>query len=200
LRAAQAEATRGRIVAAALQRFAANGVAATSIAEVARAADVAPETIYASFGSKAGLLGAIAETALRERFPQADFVRRHAELTGRPRAQLRNLVDVVGDFLAASPDLVALYAVAGREMNRAFEPFRQTLAGPGLRPFTDLPAGALRADLDAGRAYVVANAILTPGLYARMVDDGGMPVAEFKRRTAELLETALLDPGFVDPA
>jgi AcrR family transcriptional regulator len=199
LRAAQAEATRRRIVGAALERFAANGVAGTSINDVARAAGVAPETVYGSFGSKAGLLGEIASTVVRERFPAEAFVRRHAELAGRPRAQIRHLVDVVGDFLAASPDLIRLYGAASREMAAAFEPFRRTMAGPGLVPFTDVPAGMLRADLDPERAYVVANAILTPGLYERMVNAGGMPLDEFKRRTAEILEAALFEPTARDP-
>jgi hypothetical protein len=32
-----------------------------------------------------------------------------------------------------------------------------------------------------------------------MVDDGRMPLAEFKRRTAEILEAALFEPGALDP-
>jgi AcrR family transcriptional regulator len=50
------EATRGRIVDAARDLFQAHGYARTTIADVARAADVAPQTVYWAFGSKAGLV------------------------------------------------------------------------------------------------------------------------------------------------
>jgi AcrR family transcriptional regulator len=53
------EATRGRIVDAARDLFLAQGYARTTIADVARAADVAPQTVYWAFGSKAGLVRSI---------------------------------------------------------------------------------------------------------------------------------------------
>jgi AcrR family transcriptional regulator len=50
------EATRGRIVDAARDLFLEQGYARTTIADVARAAGVAPQTVYWAFGSKAGLV------------------------------------------------------------------------------------------------------------------------------------------------
>jgi len=199
LRAAQAEATRRRVIDAALDRFAVNGFGATSVAELARAAGVAPETIYGTFGSKQGVLAAIAEMALTERFDLAGFRRRHGALTGRPRAQLRNLVEAVADFFAASPDIVALFGHAAPEATHAFEGFRNALNPPDQPPFYELGPGVIRADVDARLALVLTNAILTPLFYARMVEAGGLTLDEFKRRTAEILEFALLDPAATDP-
>ena len=63
-RQAQARATRLRIIEAATDLFVTHGYAATSIAAIADAADVAPQTIYAAFGTKAGLLGAAVDVAM----------------------------------------------------------------------------------------------------------------------------------------
>ena len=53
----QAQATRREIVAAARALFADRGYGATTIAEIARAARVSPQTIYDSVGSKARIVG-----------------------------------------------------------------------------------------------------------------------------------------------
>ncbi len=50
------DATRTRIVDAARDLFVEQGYARTTIADIARAADVAPQTVYWAFGSKAGLV------------------------------------------------------------------------------------------------------------------------------------------------
>ena len=50
------DATRARIVDAARDLFVEQGYARTTIADIARAADVAPQTVYWAFGSKAGLV------------------------------------------------------------------------------------------------------------------------------------------------
>lgn len=52
----QARETRTRVVRAAHDLFVAQGYGRTTIAEIARAAGVSPETVYATFGNKATLL------------------------------------------------------------------------------------------------------------------------------------------------
>jgi AcrR family transcriptional regulator len=56
LRTAQAEQTRRRILESARRLFVKHGYAGTTVAAVADAAGVAPETIYLTLGSKRGLL------------------------------------------------------------------------------------------------------------------------------------------------
>jgi AcrR family transcriptional regulator len=61
LRKAQASQTRLRILDMAEQLFAERGYAATTIDAIASAAGVATDTVYASFGTKAGLLHKLLE-------------------------------------------------------------------------------------------------------------------------------------------
>jgi AcrR family transcriptional regulator len=61
-RQADAVERRRRVVDAAHDLFLTEGYGATSINEIARAADVSPQMIYASFGSKAGILAKLADS------------------------------------------------------------------------------------------------------------------------------------------
>jgi AcrR family transcriptional regulator len=61
LRAAQAEQTRRRVLEAARRLFVHRGYAGTTVAAVADAAEVSPETIYLSLGGKRGLLEGVME-------------------------------------------------------------------------------------------------------------------------------------------
>lgn len=63
-RARQARHTRQRIVAAAIESFVTIGYPGTTIAGVAERADVAVQTVYASFGTKRALLAAAIDVAI----------------------------------------------------------------------------------------------------------------------------------------
>jgi len=96
LRQEQAQATRSRILDAALELFATSGYGATSVSAIAREAGVVAETIYAAFGSKRGILDGLiaratpdeATVAIREAWAAAD----------EPRAQLRTLAHGARSF------------------------------------------------------------------------------------------------------
>ena len=64
-RRAQAEQTRHAILSAAKRLFEKHGYAGTSIAEIARDADVALKTVYVGFETKAGVLRALWNRELR---------------------------------------------------------------------------------------------------------------------------------------
>lgn len=72
LRAEQAEQTRLRIRQAARERFERQGFADTTIAQIAESAGVAAPTVYATYGSKGGLVGAMLEE-LEEAADQAGW-------------------------------------------------------------------------------------------------------------------------------
>lgn len=63
-RRAQAGRSRATILAAARERFLANGYAVTTLAAVAADADVSVDTIYKAFGSKSGLVKAVYDVAI----------------------------------------------------------------------------------------------------------------------------------------
>ena len=65
----RARQTQERIVRIAEERFLTDGYATTSVAEIAEAAGVSVDTIYKTFGGKAGLIRAIHERALAGRGP-----------------------------------------------------------------------------------------------------------------------------------
>ena len=74
----QANVTKARIVAAAMQLMKEKGYADMTLESIAREAGVAPQTVYAVCGSKKGVLAAILETTveakkydkLRDSIPQ----------------------------------------------------------------------------------------------------------------------------------
>ncbi len=63
-RAEQAAATRAAVLSAARELFIANGYTATTIAQIAERARVAPDTIYTTVGRKPALLRELVETAI----------------------------------------------------------------------------------------------------------------------------------------
>ena len=63
-RLAQAAATRSSVIAAAEHLFSEKGYAATTVAEVARRAQVSVDTVYASVGRKPHLVLAVIDTVL----------------------------------------------------------------------------------------------------------------------------------------
>jgi len=87
----QAQETRSLIVRAARDLFLANGYGRTTVADIAQAAGVSPETIYGAFGNKETLLhkawditvgGDEQEILLHER-PEVMAIRREPDLTRR---------------------------------------------------------------------------------------------------------------------
>jgi AcrR family transcriptional regulator len=119
VRAEQAERTRARIVAAARALFLERGFAGTTIASVAAAAEVAPETVYATFGGKAGLLEAVVLAAvLRDDEPEDPVERRwFRALLKLPdtRARLAALARHAAETTALTSPIYAVMRAAGLE-------------------------------------------------------------------------------------
>ena len=69
------DAARARIVQAALERFEQQGYVATTVGEIASAAQASVQTVYSAFGSKVGVLAAAHDVAIagdHEPVPLAD--------------------------------------------------------------------------------------------------------------------------------
>jgi AcrR family transcriptional regulator len=192
LRASQAEATRRRVIEAGLELFSTHGIDGTSVGQLARAAGVSPETIYSTFGSKEGVLTAVAVMVARERFPQEAWERGSAERASDPWAQLEFLVDLFGDFYAANADVLGMFGHGGSAVRAAFDEERASRAADPATSFAAMPAGTLRPDLDPVTAAGMLDAILAPEVYIRLVEITGLSVAEYKSRVLDLLVHALL--------
>jgi AcrR family transcriptional regulator len=113
--AADSEETRQRLLRAARTRFSETGYARTSMADIARAAEVTPRAIYYYFDSKADLFEQAAVSA---------YHRFAAEIAQRvfahddTRARLHGFVDVFRALFQEDPDLVAFICLAGFESSR----------------------------------------------------------------------------------
>ncbi len=126
LRAAQAEATRQRILDAGLELFAERGYPATSVTQIAAAAGVSPETIYASVGSKRGIIDALLAQIDTEAVEER-VVALVTERGGTPEAALGVAAELSATFWARHGTLVARPA--------------QRAGGPGDRRGLGRPSG-----------------------------------------------------------
>ena len=147
----RAQQTRQRICDAAKDLFLTRGYAATTITEIARAAGVAHQTVYFTFGSKAAVLAAIldaeivgdvADVPLLER-PQVARIARAAD----PLRRLHRVVDVACDVTARLAPLYEIVrAGAADDEVRALLDRHEDQRWHTLRTM----AGMLEPDLAAG--------------------------------------------------
>ena len=181
-RAEQARATRRRIIDVARELLLTQGYATTTIAQVAQAAGVSPETVQKGFGTKAALAKAVYDVTLvgddepvplRDRpefvalIAEQDPVRkleRYAEIGRTLWERLGPLIDVLMQGAqAGQPDLVAFVATIRRE----------SYAGSsGL--VNDLAAlGALRPGLSVEQARDELWLLIQPEMFLLLIGERG---------------------------
>lgn len=200
-RRARAEQTREEIAETASRLFQHNGYAATTIAQVASAANVSPETIYKGFGSKGALLSAAitasirgdtGATPLRQR-PVIDAIRneqdprRQLEIYGKLLAEvnprLAPLVRVMREAAPTDPEITAL--LAQLKANRL----------DGMGEFAALLAarGALRPGVSKQQATDALWTLNSPELYELLALERGWTPRRYGRWIARQLAAALLE-------
>lgn len=197
VRAEQAAATRSRIVEVAAELFLSRGYGRTSMREIAEAAGVAPDTVYAVFGSKIRVLTAAIDARLAPagepnlmQRPEVAAVRderdqrRQLELFARDMNVVLGRVGPVYEILrtaaAVDPDAAAVY----EEMN-----------GYRLANLSNLVTwleanGPLR--VDAERAAEIVWTLASPDV-ARLLRQGrGWDEEEYARWLADTLARVLI--------
>jgi AcrR family transcriptional regulator len=123
----QAEATRLAILAAAQRLFERDGYAGTSVASIAEEAEVTPRTVYLGFETKAGLLRAVWNRALRGERDEAPVaaqrwfqevldqpdpertLRLNARNSRRFKERSTELLQVVRDAAPIEPEIAGLW-------------------------------------------------------------------------------------------
>src|SRR6478609_1325116 len=148
-RAEQAAATRGDILKAARELFVGRGYAATTIAEIARSAQVAVDTVYATVGRKPALLREVLETAISgsdQAVPaeQRDYVARVRAAKGARKkieTYVAALVDIqprlapvylaLRDAAATDPDSAATWREISDRRARNMRAFAADLRATG---------------------------------------------------------------------
>jgi len=190
----QALETKRLIARGARALFSEHGYAATSIEAVAAEAGVSPRTVYAIFGTKKAILGAICEEWLME--------------SGVMEAIATGLAD---------PDLGGRLALVARTSRRQWESERgvramlegaaasdvdvaRMLAGwksDRARSFRGIVAGLedqLRDGLDGDRATALIRALTGGEIYAELVGAEGWTPDEYETWLAGLLMDVLRPP------
>lgn len=197
----QARATRRRVVAAATELFVEQGYAATSIAAIADAADVAPQTVYAAFGTKAALFAEAVGVAMAgDDEPVAIFDRPEAQAVLAASSPAE-----AADALAAAS--TRLLSRAGRLLHAAdaaadTDPELDGLRRNGHRfRLADMQrvakafdrAGFLRPGLSPGLAADILWATASPDVYRAFTVHRGWSDTRYQRWLSEAVQRALFD-------
>jgi AcrR family transcriptional regulator len=199
LRAEQADGTRRRVLAAARELFLARGYAGTTVAAVAQAARVSPDTIYVSVGGKQGLLeGVLALARYDPEDPaQRDQAYRREEIGALvdPHERLRRLVALSCQALARVSPVHAVLRGAADGHPFAAEMYARML---GLRlqiQAHNLEAslgGSLRPGLTVAQAAERYSALLSPELYHLLTVERRWSTRRYASWVTELLDHDLL--------
>ncbi|HEY1281324.1 MAG TPA: helix-turn-helix domain-containing protein [Acidimicrobiales bacterium] len=207
LRAEQARATRHRIVDAGRELFVERGYGPTTIDAIAERAGVSRKTVFTSVGGKAAVLKlafdwtlagddepvAIADrpdvrTIMTERDPTV-LVDAWAAMSAAIAARVAALHHVL--VVAADTDADAAALLSSVDQQRA--------AG-GLAFVTRLHGiGGLRPSLEPARASAIADVLMDPLPYRRLVQLHGWTTAEYTEYLQQAAAAALLPPGISRP-
>ena len=201
-RAEQAAATRRAVLAAARELFVAQGYLGTTVADVARRARVAVDTVYATVGRKPALLREVLETALSgtdQEVParQREYVARvraaprrgrRSRSTPRPSSRSRP-----GSPRSSSP------CATRRRATRAPQPSGSGSAAAVRRTCATFAAdlratGELRADLSDDEVADVVWSMNGPEYWVLLVGDRGWSPERFGAFLADAW-TRLLTSG-----
>ena len=157
LREQQAERTRELIASAARTRFLEKGWSGTSVRSVAADAGVSEATVYAAYGSKAGLANSLIDSAEQS----ADVGREAAELqqhAGDPVEQLRAFVTFDRRLFERGGDVLRIVAEARRQhpdLGAAYLEGRKRGEAERSQVFSSWPSSVWRAGVDLDRALAI---------------------------------------------
>jgi AcrR family transcriptional regulator len=191
-----AQRNRDAVLDVAHRRFLSDGYAVTTIAAVAHDAEVSAETIYKSFGTKAGLVRAIWERGLAGRGPvpaptRSDRMSAHEE---DPRVVIGNWGKLTTEVMPlVAPILLLIRATAATDADMA-----NLLAETDHQRRDRMRANAerLKDHLRQGVTLAQATDILwlysSPDLYDLLVLRGGWPLPSYARHLTESMKASLL--------
>jgi AcrR family transcriptional regulator len=197
----QAEATRVAIIAAAQRLFERDGYAGTSVAAIAGEAEVTPRTVYLGFETKAGLLRAVWNRALRGERDDAPVaaqrwfeqvleepdhertLRLNARNSRRFKERATDLLQVVRDAAALEAEIAGLWDRIQTEYHANQRAVVESL-GPG----------ALRRGLSVIRAADIIWALNHPNTWIQLTVLRGWTPAEYERWVGDTSCEQLLAP------
>jgi AcrR family transcriptional regulator len=188
----QAEETRRRIVAAARRLFAERGYAATSIEAVAEDVGVAVRTVYAAFGNKIAILGAICDEWLSDA-NVITLVMAAADAPD-PRQVLGLLAQAARQQWESGGDILDMTQAAAAvdskiaTLLRGWAGDREKGMGMAVKRISP----QLRRGMDTRRANAVVRALTAPAVYLSLVSDSGWTAQQYQQWLEEILVEQLL--------
>jgi AcrR family transcriptional regulator len=188
----QARQTREQIVGAARRLFARDGFAKTTVEAIAREAGVSAQTVYASVGSKRGIVLALLDRMEIE--GGNEELRRELAATRDPRWQLRAIVRFNRRLFERGRDVLDVVMATRADADveafgRAGEARRREGQARWVRAWAE--AGVLRSDLDEGAAADVLWALTGPELYWLFAVNSGWSGSKFEEWLFGTLDSQL---------
>jgi TetR/AcrR family transcriptional regulator of autoinduction and epiphytic fitness len=189
------------ILDAAEALFVRDGYAATTIATIARQADVAVQTVYAVFGTKRALLGellAVRVTGGHDATPLKDRDDwRAMEAESDPRRQLELLAAVatqIGERMGALYNVLAGAAGSDPEIADMHRLQQQRRHDDQRRVARSLARkSALRLGLSEAQATDIMWAVANPAMHQSLVAERRWAPGEYERWLTHVLTCSLLD-------
>ena len=192
LRDERARVTRRRIADAASILFRSRGYGATTLQAVADEAGVAVQTVYAVYGSKAGILNELRDSVLRQ--PEADAL--FEEALGERKAEtkltlfarsIRRRWEFGHDVVEIHRDAAATDASVRAGVEQVLERRRA-----GIDRLARTLEGQLAPGIDVAHASAVIDALTLPEVYAELTDVGHWDADAFEEWLAQSLKSQLL--------
>lgn len=193
-RQADAEARQRRIIEAATALFVEQGLAGTSIDQIAAAADVSPQTIYATYRSKAGVLSCALDVAVVGDFEAASLADRMPVLAEGHELDFATSARFVRELHERVAPLIRVMLQAGLDEVR-IRVTREMRAHWALWVAPLEPA--LRQGLTKAQAADVAVTVGSPYLYSTFTADVGWSPDQYETWLADALPRLLLRPDLL---
>jgi AcrR family transcriptional regulator len=196
-RQAGARETRERIAQAARDLFGARGYGATSMAQLARAANVSPQTVYAVFGSKLAILNALLHTIELEA-EQPLLLSEVRRTRGDARGQIALFAGFLRQLFERGADVLAILRGAGAvdlDLAATWREGEQRRRDGLAAAVAEWEAsGALVAGLASGEALDIAWTLAGPDVYRLLVSECGWSPDRYQQWLADSLTSLLLRP------
>lgn len=193
-RRAQAEETRRAIAVAARELFLERGWAATRVRDVAAAAGVSEPTVFAVYGSKAGLAMGLLDS-LDDAADPLRMIRELREAEGDPHRQLAVLLEFDRRLFESGAEAIVVIREAGRakpELAAVVTEGRARGDRNRRRIFRSWPEGTLREGVDVDRARDVYAALVHVDTYLVLTQERGWTPAQVEEFWISSLTELLL--------
>ena len=192
LRDERAQVTRRRIADAARDLFRARGYGATTLQAVADAAGVAVQTVYAVYGSKAGILHELRDTVLRQPAAEALYADAMEEADAGRKLELfassiRRRWEFGHDVVAIQRDAAATDPSVRAEVEHVLGMRRNGIARLARSLEEELSSG-----IDPAQAAAILDALTLPEVYSELTDVARWTADKYEAWLGQCLKHQLL--------